>query len=157
MGNHVRHRNLNSVAHGHLRHNLIFVATFLWRTTHMAKKWYVVYQCRVPVVYGESDDCLKQVNGFNDNYYKGYKSKAAAESRYMKQNHPSACPSAIRASQQALSSDAATTALTAAPPMVGVRPCNLTTTAMAGDLHRLGHLPQLMVLLVHPRMFPPPR
>lgn len=31
----VRHRNLNSVAHGLVRHrNLIFVAKFLWRTAH---------------------------------------------------------------------------------------------------------------------------
>jgi hypothetical protein len=31
----VRHKNLNSVAHGQMRHRkLIFVATFLWRTSH---------------------------------------------------------------------------------------------------------------------------
>ena len=50
----------------------------------MPKKWYVVYQGRVPGVYDEWDDCLKQVNGFKGNNYKGYKSKAEAESRYMK-------------------------------------------------------------------------
>ena len=35
----VHHRNLNSVAHGQVRHrNLIFVATFLWRTTRAPQK-----------------------------------------------------------------------------------------------------------------------
>ncbi|KAK1607972.1 hypothetical protein QYE76_031645 [Lolium multiflorum] len=35
-------------------------------------------------MYDEYDDCLKQVIGFKGNYYKGHKSKAEAESRYMK-------------------------------------------------------------------------
>jgi hypothetical protein len=50
----------------------------------MAKKWYVVYQGRVPGVHDEWDECQNQVNGFKGNNYKGYKSKAKAESRYMK-------------------------------------------------------------------------
>ena len=44
------------------------------------KKWYVVYEGRVPGVYDQWEDCLKQVNKF-----KGYKSKAEAEARYL--NH----------------------------------------------------------------------
>jgi ribonuclease HI len=49
------------------------------------KKWYVVYEGRVPGVYDEWEDCLKQVNKFKGNNYKGYKSKEEAEARYM--NH----------------------------------------------------------------------
>ena len=49
------------------------------------KKWYVVYGGRVPGVYDEWDDCLKQVNKFKGNNYKSYKSKAEAEARYL--NH----------------------------------------------------------------------
>jgi hypothetical protein len=38
----VRHRNLNSVAHGLVRHkNLIFVAKFLWRTAHAPQNMYI--------------------------------------------------------------------------------------------------------------------
>ena len=48
-------------------------------------KWYVVYQGRVPGVYDEWEDCLKQVNMFKGNNYKGYKSRDEAEARYM--NH----------------------------------------------------------------------
>ena len=49
------------------------------------KKWYVVYEGRVPGVYDEWEDCLKQVNKFKGNNYKGYKSKEEAEARYL--NH----------------------------------------------------------------------
>ena len=49
------------------------------------KKWYVVYEGRVPRVYDEWEDCLKQVNNFKGNNYKGYKSKEEAEARYL--NH----------------------------------------------------------------------
>ena len=48
-------------------------------------KWYVVYKGRVPGVYDEWDDCLKQVNKFKGNSYKGYKSREKAEARWM--NH----------------------------------------------------------------------
>ena len=48
------------------------------------KKWYVVYEGRVPGIYDEWDDCLKQVNKFKSKNYKGYKSKEEAEARYMK-------------------------------------------------------------------------
>ena len=51
----------------------------------MKKKWYVVYEGRVPGVYDQWEDCLKQVNKFKGNSYKGYKSKEEAEARYM--NH----------------------------------------------------------------------
>ena len=49
------------------------------------RKWYVVYQGRVPGVYDEWEDYLKQVNKFQGNSYKGYKSREEAEARYM--NH----------------------------------------------------------------------
>ena len=48
-------------------------------------KWYVVYKGRVPGVYDEWDDCLKQVNKFKGNSYKGYTSREKAEARWM--NH----------------------------------------------------------------------
>ena len=47
------------------------------------KKWYVVYEGRVPRVYDEWEDCLKQVNKFKGNNYKGYKRKEEAEARYL--------------------------------------------------------------------------
>ena len=40
------------------------------------KKWYVVYKGRVPGVYDEWEDCVKQVNKFKGNSYKGYRTKA---------------------------------------------------------------------------------
>ena len=49
------------------------------------KKWYVVYEGRVPRVYDEWEDCLKQVNKFKGNNYKGYKSKEEVEARYLNQ------------------------------------------------------------------------
>ena len=51
----------------------------------MEKKWYVVYKGWVPGVYDEWDDCLKQVNKFKGNSYKGYKTREQAEARWM--NH----------------------------------------------------------------------
>jgi hypothetical protein len=36
--------------------------------------WLVLYPCKVLGVYNKWDDRLKQVNGFNCNTYKGYKS-----------------------------------------------------------------------------------
>ena len=45
----------------------------------MEKKWYVVYVGRVPGVYEHWEDCLKQVNGFEGNSYKWYKTKKEAE------------------------------------------------------------------------------
>jgi hypothetical protein len=48
------------------------------------KKLYVVYEVRIPGVYDEWADCLKQVNKLKDKNYKGYKSKEEAEARYMK-------------------------------------------------------------------------
>ena len=48
-------------------------------------KWYVVFKGRVPGVYDEWEDCLKQVTKFSGNYYKGYKTIAEAEARWM--NH----------------------------------------------------------------------
>ena len=50
----------------------------------MPKKWYVVFEGTVPGVYEEWDDCVKQVNGFKGNYYKGYKTREEAEARYKK-------------------------------------------------------------------------
>jgi viroplasmin and RNaseH domain-containing protein len=46
---------------------------------------YVVYMGRVPGVYVHWEDCLKQVNMFKGNSYKGYKIMAEAEARW--RNH----------------------------------------------------------------------
>jgi viroplasmin and RNaseH domain-containing protein len=46
---------------------------------------YVVYRGRVPGVYVHWEDCLKQVNMFKGNSYKGYKTMAEAEARW--RNH----------------------------------------------------------------------
>jgi viroplasmin and RNaseH domain-containing protein len=46
---------------------------------------YVVYRGRVPGVYVNWEDCLKQVNMFKGNIYKGYKTMAEAEARW--RNH----------------------------------------------------------------------
>jgi viroplasmin and RNaseH domain-containing protein len=45
----------------------------------------VVYRGRVPRVYVHWKDCLKQVNMFKGNSYKGYKTMAEAEARW--RNH----------------------------------------------------------------------
>ena len=39
------------------------------------KKWYVVYKGKVPGVYDQWEDCLKQVNKFKGNIYKGTRAK----------------------------------------------------------------------------------
>jgi viroplasmin and RNaseH domain-containing protein len=46
---------------------------------------YVVYMGRIPGVYVHWEDCLKQVNKFKGNNYKGYKTMAEAEARW--RNH----------------------------------------------------------------------
>jgi viroplasmin and RNaseH domain-containing protein len=46
---------------------------------------YVVYRGRVLGFYIHWEDCLKQVNMFKDNSYKGYKTMAEAEARW--RNH----------------------------------------------------------------------
>jgi viroplasmin and RNaseH domain-containing protein len=46
---------------------------------------YVVYRGRVPRVYVHWEDCLRQVNMFKGNSYKGYKTMAEAEARW--RNH----------------------------------------------------------------------
>ena len=52
----------------------------------MTKKWYVVYKGKVPGVYEHWEDCLKQVNGFEGNSYKGYKTKKEAEAQWRRSN-----------------------------------------------------------------------
>ena len=52
----------------------------------MMKKWYVVYKGRVPGVYDQWEDCLKQVNKFEGNSYKGYKTKKEAEAQWRRSN-----------------------------------------------------------------------
>ena len=52
----------------------------------MATRWYVVYIGHVPGVYEHWEDCLKQVNKFEGNSYKGYKSKEDAEARWRRSN-----------------------------------------------------------------------
>ena len=65
---------------------LFFALYFYLRPVYREmKKWYVVYEGRMPGVYDEWEDCLKQVNKFKGNNYKGYKSKEEAEDRYL--NH----------------------------------------------------------------------
>jgi viroplasmin and RNaseH domain-containing protein len=46
---------------------------------------YVVYRGRIPGVYVHWEDCLKQVNMFKGNNYKGYTMMAEAEARW--RNH----------------------------------------------------------------------
>ena len=43
---------------------------------------YVVFIGRLPGVYDHWEDCVKQVTGFRGNYYKGYITIAAAETRW---------------------------------------------------------------------------
>ncbi len=43
---------------------------------------YVVYKGKVPGVYGEWEECRRQVHRFSGNSYKGYTTRAEAESRY---------------------------------------------------------------------------
>jgi viroplasmin and RNaseH domain-containing protein len=45
----------------------------------------MVYRGRVPGVYVHWEDCLKQVNLFKGNSYKGYKTMAEAKARW--RNH----------------------------------------------------------------------
>ena len=51
----------------------------------MMKKWYAVYIGKVPGVYEHWEDCLKQVNKFEGNNYKGYKTKEA-EAQWRRSN-----------------------------------------------------------------------
>jgi viroplasmin and RNaseH domain-containing protein len=48
-------------------------------------KWYVLYKGRVPGVYDEWDNCLKQMNKFKGNNYKWYNSREEVEDGWM--NH----------------------------------------------------------------------
>ena len=43
---------------------------------------YVVYKGKVPGVYDDWEDCRRQVHRFSGNSYKGYTTRAEAESRY---------------------------------------------------------------------------
>ena len=44
--------------------------------------WYVVYKGKVPGVYDDWEECRRQVHRFSGNSYKGYTTRAEAESRY---------------------------------------------------------------------------
>ena len=44
--------------------------------------WYVVYKGKVPGVYDDWEECRRQVHHFSGNSYKGYTTRAEAESRY---------------------------------------------------------------------------
>ena len=44
--------------------------------------WYVVYKGKVPGVYDDWEECRRQVHPFSGNSYKGYTTRAEAESRY---------------------------------------------------------------------------
>ena len=43
---------------------------------------YVVYKGKVPKVYEDWEECRRQVHRFSGNNYKGYTTRAEAESRY---------------------------------------------------------------------------
>ena len=43
---------------------------------------YVVYKGKVPGVYDDWEECRRQVHRFSGNSYKGYTTRAGAESRY---------------------------------------------------------------------------
>ena len=43
---------------------------------------YVVYKGKVPEVYDDWEECRRQVHDFSGNSYKGYTTRAEAESRY---------------------------------------------------------------------------
>ena len=43
---------------------------------------YVVYKGKVPGVYDDWEECQRQVHHFSSNSYKGYTTRAEAESRY---------------------------------------------------------------------------
>ena len=44
--------------------------------------WYVVYKGKVPGVYDDWEECRRQVHRSSGNNYKGYTTRAEAESRY---------------------------------------------------------------------------
>ena len=48
----------------------------------MAKNWYVVHRGKVPGVYSSWEECQKQVNGYRNNSYKGFKTRKEAEDYY---------------------------------------------------------------------------
>ena len=43
---------------------------------------YVMYKGKVPGVYDDWEECRRQVHHFSGNSYKGYTTRAEAESRY---------------------------------------------------------------------------
>ena len=45
---------------------------------------YVVYKGKVPGVYDDWEECWRQVHSFSGNRYKGYTTRAEAESRYVR-------------------------------------------------------------------------
>ena len=45
---------------------------------------YVVYKGKVPGVYGDWEECRRQVHRFSGNSNKGYTTKAEAEARYVR-------------------------------------------------------------------------
>ena len=44
--------------------------------------WYVVYRGRAPGVYGEWEQCQRQVHQFSGNIYKRFTTQAEARARY---------------------------------------------------------------------------
>ena len=45
-------------------------------------KWYVVYSEKNPGVYDSWEKCKEEVDGYENNYYKGYKTKKEADDHY---------------------------------------------------------------------------
>jgi viroplasmin and RNaseH domain-containing protein len=47
-------------------------------------KWYTVFKGHCPGVYDSWPECAEQISGFEGNVYKGYKSRAEAETAFHK-------------------------------------------------------------------------
>ena len=65
-----------------LLHTYILLMYFLLFGLCIEMPSYVVYKGKVPGVYDDREECWRQVQRFNGNSYKGYTTRAEAESRY---------------------------------------------------------------------------
>ena len=60
--------------------HIAYVLSVVWLVHRDAV--YVVYKGKVPGVYDDWEECRRQVHRFSGNSYKGYATRAEAESRY---------------------------------------------------------------------------
>ena len=60
--------------------HIAYVLSVVWLSIEMPS--YVVYKGKVPGVYDDWEECRRQVHRFSGNSYKGYTTRAEAESRY---------------------------------------------------------------------------